>query len=312
MLVLPLTLSPYSLLLPLLPASNRPPVAAIPILSELKVARGNDRAGLAAPAGAPTQQGRERAQHRLTGPRRSRPQRQLRAPGGRAQSRTETTPPSALIIFLKVKAAQSLTRSGTRGDQPAAKQPGRLHRHRDAFGNDRMRFARGIAEQEESFQRTLPDTGPNRAGRFPIAFQMRARQRLVHLPTGAANVRKHGGGGRRRPGAATRADPFQGFAPHTTRQTHATGIGRHHAAVASRKYQQRHEVLRQTGVAKPSFETKKISGPDRLTTKLTRQWPGLPGTVRSQHETTAYFRSEERRVGKECLTQCRSRWSPYH
>ena len=22
--------------------------------------------------------------------------------------------------------------------------------------------------------------------------------------------------------------------------------------------------------------------------------------------------SEERRVGKECLTQCRSRWSPYH
>ena len=24
------------------------------------------------------------------------------------------------------------------------------------------------------------------------------------------------------------------------------------------------------------------------------------------------FRSEERRVGKECLTQCRSRWSPYH
>ena len=27
---------------------------------------------------------------------------------------------------------------------------------------------------------------------------------------------------------------------------------------------------------------------------------------------TARARSEERRVGKECLTQCRSRWSPYH
>ena len=26
----------------------------------------------------------------------------------------------------------------------------------------------------------------------------------------------------------------------------------------------------------------------------------------------ALQRSEERRVGKECLTQCRSRWSPYH
>ena len=26
----------------------------------------------------------------------------------------------------------------------------------------------------------------------------------------------------------------------------------------------------------------------------------------------AMLRSEERRVGKECLHQCRSRWSPYH
>src|SRR3546814_1534251 len=26
----------------------------------------------------------------------------------------------------------------------------------------------------------------------------------------------------------------------------------------------------------------------------------------------AAFRSEERRVGKECVSTCRSRWSPYH
>ena len=26
----------------------------------------------------------------------------------------------------------------------------------------------------------------------------------------------------------------------------------------------------------------------------------------------AHLRSEERRVGKECLRLCRSRWSPYH
>ena len=25
-----------------------------------------------------------------------------------------------------------------------------------------------------------------------------------------------------------------------------------------------------------------------------------------------FMRSEERRVGKECLSKCRSRWSPYH
>src|SRR3546814_5760578 len=27
---------------------------------------------------------------------------------------------------------------------------------------------------------------------------------------------------------------------------------------------------------------------------------------------SAYGRSEERRVGKECVSTCRSRWSPYH
>src|SRR3546814_5082492 len=27
---------------------------------------------------------------------------------------------------------------------------------------------------------------------------------------------------------------------------------------------------------------------------------------------TLYHRSEERRVGKECVSTCRSRWSPYH
>src|SRR3546814_3142909 len=26
----------------------------------------------------------------------------------------------------------------------------------------------------------------------------------------------------------------------------------------------------------------------------------------------SYHRSEERRVGKECVSTCRSRWSPYH
>src|SRR3546814_6624523 len=29
-------------------------------------------------------------------------------------------------------------------------------------------------------------------------------------------------------------------------------------------------------------------------------------------ENRSYHRSEERRVGKECVSTCRSRWSPYH
>src|SRR5213082_2981617 len=38
------------------------------------------------------------------------------------------------------------------------------------------------------------------------------------------------------------------------------------------------------------------------------------GIITAMHITkpTNTPRSEERRVGKECLTQCRSRWSPYH
>src|SRR3546814_18336900 len=30
------------------------------------------------------------------------------------------------------------------------------------------------------------------------------------------------------------------------------------------------------------------------------------------HAAAAYLRSEERRVGKVCVSTCRSRWSPYH
>ena len=46
--------------------------------------------------------------------------------------------------------------------------------------------------------------------------------------------------------------------------------------------------------------------PERLAS--TRDWLGvLQGTA-----AELVGRSEERRVGKECLSVCRSRWSPYH
>ena len=34
--------------------------------------------------------------------------------------------------------------------------------------------------------------------------------------------------------------------------------------------------------------------------------------VKAWEDSMDADRSEERRVGKECVTQCRSRWSPYH
>src|SRR3546814_20272968 len=36
------------------------------------------------------------------------------------------------------------------------------------------------------------------------------------------------------------------------------------------------------------------------------------GHPRSAGQQVAVARSEERRVGKECVSPCRSRWSPYH
>src|SRR3546814_16090185 len=53
-------------------------------------------------------------------------------------------------------------------------------------------------------------------------------------------------------------------------------------------------------------------GPDR--DAAIRQWDRIGGLIddagRARAETL--MRSEERRVGKECVSTCRSRWSPYH
>src|SRR3546814_11749186 len=41
--------------------------------------------------------------------------------------------------------------------------------------------------------------------------------------------------------------------------------------------------------------------------------PGPAGVIGFGFSTSAELaRSEERRVGKECVSTCRSRWSPYH
>src|SRR3546814_11753013 len=40
--------------------------------------------------------------------------------------------------------------------------------------------------------------------------------------------------------------------------------------------------------------------------------PGDVGGDAARGEAAACIRSEERRVGKECVSTCRSRWSPYH
>ena len=39
---------------------------------------------------------------------------------------------------------------------------------------------------------------------------------------------------------------------------------------------------------------------------------GAENVVKTETQQTFVNRSEERRVGKECTSWCRSRWSPYH
>ena len=48
---------------------------------------------------------------------------------------------------------------------------------------------------------------------------------------------------------------------------------------------------------------KKVDLVDKLFTEIAPKYADRNG---------GYTRSEERRVGKECLRLCRSRWSPYH
>src|SRR3546814_9642658 len=50
----------------------------------------------------------------------------------------------------------------------------------------------------------------------------------------------------------------------------------------------------------------------RLTQRHNCQATQIPGIAIFCTSTGYMVRSEERRVGKECVSTCRSRWSPYH
>src|SRR3546814_14807251 len=52
--------------------------------------------------------------------------------------------------------------------------------------------------------------------------------------------------------------------------------------------------------------------PERVTRNVAMSWaPERWGNLDSGGKDSTH-RSEERRVGKECVSTCRSRWSPYH
>src|SRR3546814_13260793 len=54
--------------------------------------------------------------------------------------------------------------------------------------------------------------------------------------------------------------------------------------------------------------------PDEDPARIDEEWEEAPVTFNAAaaHDMGGPSRSEERRVGKECVSTCRSRWSPYH
>src|SRR3546814_6402060 len=66
-------------------------------------------------------------------------------------------------------------------------------------------------------------------------------------------------------------------------------------------------------VCSSDLQTIRLCSRNRPTMLFTRMFSDSPGTpcLRQQMPRTIR-RSEERRVGKECVSTCRSRWSPYH
>src|SRR3546814_20727591 len=70
-----------------------------------------------------------------------------------------------------------------------------------------------------------------------------------------------------------------------------------------------------TAAARPAAALAPQGGPDCATARSRTARPGGKADLRKhgKHGRVSWpFRSEERRVGKECVSTCRSRWSPYH
>src|SRR3546814_18313449 len=81
------------------------------------------------------------------------------------------------------------------------------------------------------------------------------------------------------------------------------------AAVEMRPSEQRDRVLRVAG-AQPGLSATELAEAAAVSPAVVRKLVELGALAATA--VPAFRRSEERRVGKECVSSCRSRWSPYH
>src|SRR3546814_19217486 len=109
----------------------------------------------------------------------------------------------------------------------------------------------------------------------------------------------------RRPPRSTLTDTLF---PYTTRFRSAMDLGARHQQLAIRagadRVRQRRPETRPAGAA-VELGCRRI---EVLPAALAREQPRAMLVVERARERP---RSEERRVGKECVNTCRSRWSPY-
>src|SRR3546814_13443365 len=125
----------------------------------------------------------------------------------------------------------------------------------------------------------------------------------------------------RRPPRSTRTDPLF---PYTTlfrsaHRRHAMVVADLHIveehlvdmAVAARELDRAHGDARRLHVD-PKIGQPLVLGHGRIGAHDDDAIVAILRPARPQFLSVDLPRSEERRVGKECVSTCRSRWSPYH
>src|SRR6185436_3447250 len=137
-----------------------------------------------------------------------------------------------------------------------AEQHGRLDCHADAFSDDRMRLGGCVADVENSVIPKISQARPDWSGCEPCTFGYRIGEYRVHAFACGADVRENCRTRYRVTGA--RAACSEIIAPDTTGQTDGALSGVHHAAVTTRKSDQWHEILRQSGTHETRLESEQI------------------------------------------------------
>src|SRR3546814_11231792 len=95
------------------------------------------------------------------------------------------------------------------------------------------------------------------------------------------------------------AESFYAAETEARREAGAPPFGRHAAIVVSSEDKDAaHDIALRIARTAPRIEGMHVYGPA----------PAPLAMLRGRHR----FRSEERRVGKECVSTCSSRWSPSH